>query len=133
MTVVRGDAFTHHPDQPYDYALSSMCFHHFSDAQILSLLKHLRGIVRSGVFINDLRRSRWASLAVRPLLLGWPAGVRHDALLSIRRGFKVKELNTLLQSLGDATVSVTPTLWFRVAAIVKFTTGGPPCRPLSEA
>lgn len=102
-----------------------MCFHHFSNAQILTLMQKLRGFVIRSVLINDLRRSRWALLAARPLLTGAgaPAGVRHDALLSIRRGFKVSELSTLLGQLDRVTVSVQPAHWFRIAAIIRFNPG----------
>ena len=122
IQVLQEDAFAHSPDEPYDCAVASMCFHHFSDAQILALLKHLRGFVRSSVLINDLRRSRLSSLSARLLLAGTraPAGVRHDDLLSIQRGFKTKELRTLLQQLDNVTVSVKPVPWFRVSAIIQF-------------
>ena len=114
------DVFSHQPDQPYDYAVASMCFHHFSDAQIILLLQRLRGFVQQAVFINDLRRSRLASLAAGLLLLGAPAGVRHDALLSIRRGFKIGELDTLLRQLDGAAVAVKKAPWFRIAAVIRF-------------
>jgi 2-polyprenyl-3-methyl-5-hydroxy-6-metoxy-1,4-benzoquinol methylase len=117
------NAFTHRPAEPYDWAVASMCFHHFSDAQILALLQRLRGFVRNSVLINDLRRSQLASLAARLLLVGRPAGVRHDALLSIRRGFNIGELRTLLRRLDRVTVSVEPAHWFRIAAIIRFEPG----------
>jgi hypothetical protein len=122
VQLLQEDAFTHQPAEPYDCAVASMCFHHFSDAQILTLLQRLRGFVRNSVLINDLRRSRLASLAARLLLTGAaaPAGVRHDALLSIRRGFKISELSTLLRQLDSVTVSVEPARWFRIAAIIRF-------------
>jgi hypothetical protein len=99
-----------------------MCFHHFSNAQILMLLHGLRGFVRSSLLINDLRRSQLASLAARLLLVATaaPAGVRHDALLSIRRGFKIDELRTLLRQLDSVTVSVESARWFRIGAIIRF-------------
>jgi len=75
------------------------------------------------VLINDLRRSRLASVAARLLLTGTPAGVRHDALLSIRRGFKISELSTLLRQLDSVTVSVEPARWFRITAIIRFKPG----------
>jgi len=68
--LLQDDAFTHQPAEPYDYAVASLCFHHFSDTQILMLLQRLRGFVTRGVLINDLRRSPWASLAARLLLTG---------------------------------------------------------------
>ena len=54
---------------------------------------------------------------------GTPAGLRHDALLSIRRGFKISELSTLLRQLDSVTVSVEPARWFRIAAIIRFKSG----------
>jgi hypothetical protein len=100
-----------------------MCFHHFSNAQILTLLQRLRGFLINSVLINDLRRSRLASLAARLLLAGRPAEVRHDALLSIRRGFTISELSTLLRQLDSVMVSVEPARWFRIAAVIRFEPG----------
>ncbi len=125
MTLLQEDVFTHEPAEPYDCAVASMCCHHFSDAKILAFIQRLRGFVRDSVLINDLRRSPMAALAARLLLAGTcaPAGVRHDALLSIRRGFRVHELRSLLGQLENLTVSVTSAPWFRIAAIVRFTPG----------
>jgi len=125
VKLLQEDAFTHQPVEPYDYAVTSMCFHHFSNAQILMLVHRLRGFVRSSLLINDLRRSRLASLAAKLLLaaIAAPSGVRHDALLSIRRGFKIDELRTLLRQLDSVTVSVEPARWFRIAAIIRFKPG----------
>jgi hypothetical protein len=125
VQLLQEDVLTQQPAEPYDYAVASMCFHHFSNAQILTLLQRLRGFVLNSVLINDLRRSRLASLAARLLLAGTgaPAGVRHDALLSIQRGFKISELSTLLRQLDSVTVSVEPARWFRTAAIIRFKSG----------
>ncbi len=126
VKLLQEDAFTHQPVEPYDFAVTSMCFHHFSNAQILMLLHRIRGFVRNSLLINDLRRSQLASLAARLLLVatGAPAGVRHDALLSIRRGFKIDELRTLLRQLDGVTASVTPARWFRIAAVIRFNSEG---------
>jgi hypothetical protein len=97
-----------------------MCFHHFSGPQILTLIERLRGFVHNSVLINDLLRSKLAALAVRLLLVNRSAGVRHDTLLSIQHGFKVKELDILLRKLDNVTVSVNPAPWFRVAAFIRF-------------
>lgn len=118
--LLQEDIFSHQPAHPYDYAVASMCFHHFSDARIVALLQKLRGFVRHGMLVNDLRRSRRALLAAGLLSAASPAGVRHDALLSIRRGFKVGELEALLQQVEGATVRVKPARWFRVEAHVGF-------------
>lgn len=123
--VLRQDAFTYQPDETYDCAVSSMCFHHFSDEQILSLVRRLRGFVRSGVLINDLRRCVPALWAARMLcaVCGAGAGVRHDALLSIRRGFTVVDLESLLRRLPGVAVTVSSERWFRIAAVIQFNSG----------
>ena len=120
--LLQEDAFAHQPAEPYDCAVASMCFHHFSNDQILLLLQRLRRFVSHRVLINDLRRSPWASLGAGLLLAGTGAmsGVRHDALLSIRRGFKISELESVLNQLDHVTVSVSSALWFRVAAVIQF-------------
>lgn len=125
VELLQEDIFTHDPAEPYDCAVASMCFHHFSDARILTCMQRLRGFVRESLLINDLRRSPMAYWATRLLLVGTraPAGVRHDALLSIRRGFNVNELRSVLEQPGNLRFSVKPEPWFRIAAIVRFTTG----------
>jgi hypothetical protein len=49
--------------------------------------------------------------------------VRHDALLSIRRGFKPVEIRALLQQIDNISVSVETSRWFRVAAVIRFNKG----------
>lgn len=129
VQLLQEDVFAYTPAEPYDYAVGSMCFHHFSDVQILALLRRLRGFVRNSVLINDLRRTPLASLGAGLLLAVTPApaGVRHDALLSIQRGFKVKELGSLLQQLDNVTVSVLAARWFRIVAIIRYQQGTQVC------
>lgn len=121
VRLLHEDVFSHQPLEPYDCAVASLCFHHFSDAQILALLQRLRGFVIGSLLINDLRRSRLASLGAGLLLACAHKGVRHDALLSIRRGFTAGELTDLARQAGCATCSVEHALWFRIAATVTFT------------
>ena len=125
VQLVQQDAFFHQPDEPYDLAVASMCFHHFSNEQILALVQRLRGFVRGSLLINDLRRSPLSCLGAGLLLAvsGSPAGVRHDALLSIRRGFTGNELGMLLRQLSGVTVSVASVRWFRIAAVIHFHSG----------
>lgn len=120
LHVFQEDVFTHQPSEPYDVATASMCFHHFSDVQIQDLLQKLRSIVRGGVLINDLRRTPAALIGAWLLTVGTHAGLRHDAMLSVRRGFTVCELTTLLQQIPDLTVRVKAAWCFRVAAEVEY-------------
>lgn len=125
VQLLQQDVFFHQPQEPYDLAVASMCFHHFSDEQIVALVQRLRAFVRGGMLINDLRRSLPALAGAGLLLVvsGAPAGVRHDALLSIRRGFKAGELSGLLRRLSGVTVRVAHARWFRIAAVINFSPG----------
>jgi len=118
VTVLHEDVFTHEPAEAYDCAVASMCFHHFDDTQILTLLRSLREFVRHSVLINDLHRTRLAWLGTTLFTVFSHAGVKHDSRLSIRRGFRVKELRDLIMQLDDVTVVVKPVWLFRIRAIV---------------
>lgn len=126
VELIQEDVFTHHPDEPYDYAVASMCFHHFEDEKILELMRRLRTFVKRGVLINDLHRSSLTWLGAIPLTVFSHQGVKHDSRLSIRRGFKIRELRKLLMRLDDVSVSVKPAWLFRVYATVKFAKGRTP-------
>ena len=120
IQLLQEDAFTHHPDSPYSCAVSSMCFHHFSDRRILDLLRHLKDLVRGGILINDLQRSPLAWLGAMALSSISDEGVKHDSRLSVKRGFKVDELRSLLSQLEDASVAVEAKWLFRIKAVVRF-------------
>jgi 2-polyprenyl-3-methyl-5-hydroxy-6-metoxy-1,4-benzoquinol methylase len=123
IELLQEDVFTHCPDEPYDYAVASMCFHHFEDEKILELMMRLRTFVKRGVLINDLHRSFLTWLGAVPLTAFSHEGVKHDSRLSIRRGFKIRELRKLLMQLEEVTVSVKPTWLFRISANVRFLGG----------
>lgn len=117
------DVFAHQPDQPYDCAVGSMFFHHLKEDQILALVGRLRGFVRGGVLVNDLGRNWPDYLGAWLLTLPLSRGLRHDALLSVRRSFTPAELETLLRQLSDVTVEASRTWLFRVKAMVHFVKG----------
>ena len=92
IEAVQADIFTYRPADKFDYAMGSMTFHHFTDDEIDTLLTHLRGFVRRAVLINDLHRCLANYIACFLLALPLDREIRHDGLLSIRRGFKPREL-----------------------------------------
>jgi hypothetical protein len=122
IRLVRGDAFTYRPAETHEYAVASMTVHHFTPDQIVTLIHHLKGFVTRALLINDLQRSALNTLACRILSLGRDPVVRHDALLSVRRGFRPADLSAILASSG-VPFKVT-TAWFcRVVAVVRFDGG----------
>jgi len=117
--VEQTDIFTYQPTEPFDYALGSMVFHHFTDEQIDQLITHLRDFVRHALLINDLRRCALNHLVAAVLTARADPRVRHDALLSIRRGFRPAELTEMLGK-HDPTPAVRRAWFCRVAGVVRF-------------
>ncbi len=119
IQAVQADVFTYQPADKFDYAMGSMTFHHFTDEEIDALLAHLRGFVRKAVLINDLHRCLANYLVCFLLVLPLDREIRHDALLSIRRGFKPRELAHRLTQHDPGAVAQR--MWFcRVAGVVRF-------------
>lgn len=119
VTLEQANIFDYEPSEPFDYALASMVLHHFSTDEIGALLARLRRYVRKAFIINDLQRSTLNYLACWLAVLPRERDVRHDALLSVRRGFKVAELQTILRRHDPA--ATVGTAWFcRVVGIVRF-------------
>lgn len=94
ISSIRGDAF-HLPfaDNSFDYAISSLFFHHLTDEQIPLVLREMSRIARRGVYIIDLHRHALAYLLYKLFCIGFRISplVRHDGSLSILKGFKKSE------------------------------------------
>jgi 2-polyprenyl-3-methyl-5-hydroxy-6-metoxy-1,4-benzoquinol methylase len=106
--------------QQFDYAIGSMFFHHFRDEQILNLIKKLRSYVLKSILINDLRRNLMSYAYCRILACSFSKGLKHDVLLSIRKGFKSKELSHLLGDIEDAQVEIKTYGLSRLVAVIRF-------------
>lgn len=95
------------PTQP-DVVFSSLFCHHFPSSQIPEQLNWMAENCTLGFFINDLERNRFAKTAI-----GWLTAlfsrsylVKHDAPLSVMRGFTKQEWKTLIQESGLNTAEV---------------------------
>lgn len=119
IRLVEEDIFRYQPVRDFDYAVGSMVFHHFVEDEIRRLLTHLCGFVRKALLINDLHRSLLNYLVCSILVIPLDREIRHDARLSIRRGFRPAELARLLKEHDPGAVATRA--WFRrVAGIVRF-------------
>ena len=99
----------------FDYVVSSMFFHHLTDAQIVSILRAVHRNVRRGFIINDLERGflpYWGaallSCASRREI------VRKDATLSVKRGFKRKDFHRYAEEAGLQGLRVGSQPFFRM-------------------
>jgi len=119
IRLVEADIFAYQPVNDFDYAISSMTFHHFTEAEIHRLITHLCGFVRRALLINDLHRNLLNYLVCSILVVPLDREIRHDARLSILRGFKPDELRTILRQ-HDPDPLVTRSWFSRVAGVVRF-------------
>jgi len=123
ITLVEGDIFEQAPTRPHHVAVGSMVFHHFTAEQIRELVGRLVPGMCERLLINDLIRSWPNYLGAHVLCLAETAGVRHDAVLSVRRGFRCRELRELLVSLQGLQVACDRVWPYRIRAVVEAQSG----------
>lgn len=84
------------PDRP-DIVFSSLFCHHFTDAELVAQLQWMQENAALGFFINDLHRHPLAYWSIRLLtrLFSRSYLVRHDAPLSVQRGFRRRDWKRL--------------------------------------
>ena len=95
-------------DKP-DIIFSSLFCHHLNDGQLLQMIKWSEENCTLGFFINDLHRHRMAFYLIRYLTKFFSRSylVKHDASLSVARGFKRADWEKLFREsgLGDFQLS----------------------------
>lgn len=92
----------------YDIVNATLFCHHFSDEDLIALFTKLRKQVKVAVIINDLHRHYLAYHSIRILtkLFSKSYMVKHDAPLSVLRGFSRKELLALFTKAGFTKVEI---------------------------
>lgn len=85
-----------------DIVTASLVLHHVASDAIGTALLSLRRAARLGVVINDLHRHPLAAAAITAAtrLLSRNPMIRHDAPLSVRRGFRAAEFAALRHGPG---------------------------------
>lgn len=84
-----------------DIFLCTLTLHHFQNSEILKLLKTSLRNCRLGVVINDLQRSKSAYYLFQAFCFAFISNeiARKDGLISIKRGFKRKDLELFSKKL----------------------------------
>ncbi|MEP7214199.1 MAG: methyltransferase domain-containing protein [Acidobacteriota bacterium] len=124
ISTIRGDALKLPlADNSFDYAISSLFFHHLTDEQIVIALKEMTRVARRGIFVIDLHRHPAAYALFRLFCFAFRISplVREDGSLSILRGFKSRELRNLSGISGPDENQVERKMPFRLV-ICKTTT-----------
>jgi hypothetical protein len=85
-----------------EFVFCSLFLHHFTDAEIVELLREAARVASRAVLINDLERRLlpyWFLPATRPLF-GWHRITVHDGVISVAAGFRKGELLGLAKLAG---------------------------------
>jgi ubiquinone/menaquinone biosynthesis C-methylase UbiE len=109
ISAVRGNALKlPFADGAFDYAICSLFTHHLTDEQIPRVLSEMSRIASRGIVVIDLERSAMAWFLYRLFCLAFRISplVKEDGLLSIRKGFRVNELEEIGNAAGLKNVSV---------------------------
>ena len=114
---IRGDAL-HLPflDKSFDYAICSLFTHHFSDENIVEILKEMNRVSRRKIFVIDLHRHAAAYFLYKIFCFAFRISplVRDDGSLSILRSFKPLELEVLAQKAGLKNAEIQRHFPFRL-------------------
>lgn len=110
------------PIESFDYVLCSLFLHHFTNEQVIRLLRSFYKVARAAVLVNDLERHffPYCFLPMTKRLLGWHRLTVHDGSISIRASFRPGELLKLSSMAGidDAEVKVHRPA-FRISLVAK--------------
>ena len=101
VVVGDGDALPFAP-QSVDIVIASQVLHHVPRAVAVRWIASFNRLARRAVVLADLRRSRVAMAGVwlASFPLGMGSTTRHDAVVSLRRGYTRAELNAMLREAG---------------------------------
>jgi SAM-dependent methyltransferase len=102
-----------HGDGSMDLVVSTLMLHHLRPGEAAQALAEMDRVAAVNFFAFDLRRTFGGLSLLWTLLRAgrFDAPTRHDALLSVRRGFSVPEMESLLVAAGVpgfVVESVTP-------------------------
>ncbi len=105
----------------YDIVLATLFTHHFSDNELVTLLKNTSRNVRRGIVINDIHRHWFAygSILWLTRLFSRSAMVRFDAPLSVLRAFKRGEWEDLLIKSGLRNYTIRWKWAFRWQVLIR--------------
>ena len=95
-------------DDAFDVAHAALFMHHFDEADAVRLLRGMNRVARRGLVVNDLHRHPLAFYGIRTLAwLGSASPMfRHDAPLSVLRGYCRDELRALVRRAGLSRAEV---------------------------
>lgn len=88
--------------EKFDIMHAALFLHHFTEEELIILLSNMRQYTRKAIIINDLHRHSLAYYSIKFLtqLFSKSHMVKHDAALSVAKGFTKKEWRVLIKAAG---------------------------------
>jgi ubiquinone/menaquinone biosynthesis C-methylase UbiE len=107
------------PDKSFDFAISSLTFHHFDDATAAAILREMSRVSRRGVLVNDLRRGYVPAALIWLVtrVLGMNRLTKNDAPLSVLRSRTMSEYRALAELAGLPSASICKHPFWRAAIV----------------
>lgn len=116
ITVLERDLRDIPKELTFDYVTASLFLHHIPIPLRADALSGLGRRARKGLVISDLHRTLFSYWAVGAASSVWgDAVVRHDGPLSVRRAFRVGELESLARAAGLPYLRARAEPWCRVS------------------
>ncbi len=99
----------------FDYVHCAMFLHHFAQTEAAHILQIMHSVCRQGLIVNDLHRHAMAFHTIKWMtqLLSRSAMVKHDAPVSVLRGFRRSDLEELGRLSGINGLSIKRSWPFR--------------------
>jgi SAM-dependent methyltransferase len=106
--------------QPADIVSAALFTHHFASEQLPAVFAALARPARIGVVVNDLHRHplAWAGIWLATRLFSRNRMIRHDAPLSVQRGFRSIDLDHLRATHGLAGMTYAWRPFFRYLILI---------------
>lgn len=103
-----------------DIALITLTLHHFKDDEIRKIMRVILNLVRKGIVVNDLQRSKLAYRLFQMIIFIFRLEkmTANDGLISILRGFKKEDLQNYSRDLGLKKYSINWKWAFRYQWII---------------
>lgn len=106
--------------QTFDIITCNLFCHHLDQNNLIKLIKQLITQARFGIIINDLHRNYIAywSIWILSRILSCSVYFKHDAPLSVKKGFQKNELEELLTQLPEITYQIRWRWAFRYQVLI---------------
>ena len=104
-----------------DIALITLTLHHFKNDEIIKIMKVVFNLVKKGIVVNDLQRSKLAYRLFQTIIFIFRLEkmTANDGLISILRGFKREDLEKFSKDLGLKKYSIKWKWAFRYQWIIR--------------